>query len=195
MINRNNIVKYLIDEFYGGDPGIAAKATGHTKQQIEWWLAGTHQPHKLNVSKLIFFAAVPEFKVITEFALLRRPNEGNTLHKRLAVIFRGHERTSGLYAFYDSMANLIYLGKTDGNMLAEAYQQIKAKIPNGILPTAIAANAKRVDVVRYISAYSIPASDNADYAKHVEGLILRISKPRLNKNLGRLKPAIPIGRV
>jgi hypothetical protein len=50
------------------------------------------------------------------------------LHKRLAIILAGHENASGLYAFCDSMANLIYLGKTDGNMLSEVYQQIKAKM-------------------------------------------------------------------
>jgi hypothetical protein len=69
------------------------------------------------------------------------------------------------------------------------YQQIKTEIPDRILPKIIAAKAKR-DVVRYISAYSIPASDQADYAKHVEALILRISKPRLNKNIGNLKAAM-----
>jgi len=120
---------------------------------------------------------------------IRKPTNKVTLHKRLATILDGHENASGLYAFYDSMANLIYLGKTDGNMLGEVYQQIKAKIPNGILPKAISTEAKRLDVVRFISAYSIPTSDHADYAKHVEGLILRISKPRLNKNRGKLRAA------
>lgn len=70
-------------------------------------------------------------------------------------------------------------------MPGEVYQQIKIKIPGGILPKAISDD----DVVRYISAYSIPTSDHADYEKHVEGLILRVSKPRLNKNLGTLKTA------
>jgi hypothetical protein len=189
MTIRNDVVKYLVDEFYGGDAGTAAKATGHTKQQIDWWLNKKHQPHKTNVSRLIFFAVVPQFKIITEFKLFRRPTKAVSLHKRMATILAGHEKASGLYAFYDSMANLIYLGKTDGNMLKEAYQQIKAKIPNGTLPKAVSPKAKRLDVVRYISAYSIPSSDHADYAKHVEGLILRISKPRLNKNLGTLSPA------
>jgi hypothetical protein len=169
MVSRNDIVKYLLDEFYDGDAAKAAKATGHTKQQLEWWLAKKHQPHKAVVSRLIFFAAVPEFKVITEFALFRKPTKSVTLHKRLATILAGHEKASGVYAFYDSMANLIYLGKTDGNMHSELYQQIKTKISPGILPKAISTNAKRLDVVRYISAYSIPTSDHADYAKHVEG--------------------------
>jgi len=189
VVSRNDIVKYLVDEFYDGDAGRAAIATGHTKQQINWWLTKTHQPHKANVGRLIFFGVVPEFKVITEFALIKQPTPKTTLHKRLATILKGHEKASGLYAFYDSMANLIYLGKTDGNMLGEVYQQIRAKISAGILPKPVASDARRQDVVQYISAYSIPPSHHADYAKHIEGLILRISKPRLNKNLGALKSA------
>lgn len=189
MLSRHEIIKYLVDEYYGGDAGEAAKSTGQTKQQVEGWLDKTHQPHKRNVSRLIYFSVVPEFKVITEFALFRKPTKRVKLLRRLSIILKGHENASGLYAFYDSMANLIYLGKTDGNMLGEVYQQIKTTIPVGILPKAISKDAKRFDVVRYISAYSIPTSDHADYAKHVEGLILRISKPRLNKNLGTLQPA------
>jgi hypothetical protein len=189
MVSRNDIVEYLVEEFYDHEAAKAAKATGYTKQQLDWWLTKKHQPQKANVSRLIFFAVVPEFKVITEFALFRKPTKRVTLHRRLAIILAGHETASGLYAFYDSMANLIYLGKTDGNMLSEVYQQIKAKISAGILPKAISTDAKRQDVVRYISAYSVPTSDHADYAKHVEGLILRISKPRLNKNLGTLRSA------
>src|SRR5664280_122702 len=102
MVTRNDIVKYLLDEFYDGDAAKAAKATGHTKQQLEWWLAEKHQPHKAIVSRLIFFAVVPEFKVIAEFALFRKPTKKVTLHKRLATILAGHEKASGLCAFYDS---------------------------------------------------------------------------------------------
>jgi len=177
----------LIDEYYGGDTGAAARRTGQTRQQIEWWLKEKHQPNKKNVSRLIYFSVVPEFKVITEFALFRRPTEKVTLRKRLSLVLKGHEKASGLYAFYDSMANLIYLGKTDGNMLNEVYQQIRTQIPAGILPKAVSKTARRLDVVRYISAYSVPPSEHGDHAKHVEALILRISKPRLNKNLGALR--------
>ena len=31
MVSRNDIVKYLVDEFYSGDAGTAAKATGHSQ--------------------------------------------------------------------------------------------------------------------------------------------------------------------
>jgi hypothetical protein len=189
MVSRNQIIEYLIDEYYEGDAGVAARRTGQARQQIEWWLKRKHQPNRSNVDKLIYFSVVQKFEVVAEFAPLRRLTRV-TLHKQLSLILKGHERVSGLYAFYDSMANLIYLGKTDGNMLHEVYQQIKSKIPAGILPKAVSKTAKRLDVVRYISAYSIPTSDHADHAKHVEALILRISKPRLNKNLGALPRSI-----
>ncbi len=43
--------------------------------------------------------------------------------------------------------------------------------------------------VRYLSAYEVRKSEAGDNARHVESLILRISKPRLNKNIGTLKEA------
>jgi hypothetical protein len=76
MLSRNDIVKYLVDEFYDGDAGAAAKATGHTKQQLNWWLTKKHQPHKINVSRLIFYAVIPQFKVITEFTLQKADQDG-----------------------------------------------------------------------------------------------------------------------
>jgi hypothetical protein len=38
------------------------------------------------------------------------------IHARLARMLKGHEKASGLCAFYESMANLIYLGKSDGHL-------------------------------------------------------------------------------
>ncbi len=112
-----------------------------------------------------------------------------TVHKRLSTNLARHKKASGLYAFYDLMADLIHLGKPTATCRARCISRSKPKYSGGILPEAISDDAKRVDVVRYISAYSIPTSDHAGYAKHVEGLILRVSKPRLNKNLGSLKTA------
>jgi hypothetical protein len=45
--------------------------------------------------------------------------------------------------------------------------------------------------VKYISAYEVKIFDNFDYPKHVESLILRISKPRMNKQIGILDRAYP----
>ena len=60
MVSRNDIVEYLVEEFYDHEAAKAAKATGYTKQQLDWWLTKKHQPRKANVSKLIFFAVVPK---------------------------------------------------------------------------------------------------------------------------------------
>lgn len=56
-----------------------------------------------------------------------------------------------------------------------------------ILPRGAKQPKKKRDAIRYLSAYEVLGSDVGDNLKHVEGLILRISKPRLNKNIGKLK--------
>jgi hypothetical protein len=49
----------------------------------------------------------------------------------------------------------------------------------------------RHQVVKYISAYEVKIFENFDYPKHVESLILRISKPIMNKQIGLLDRAYP----
>jgi hypothetical protein len=88
------------------------------------------------------------------------------------------------------MANLIYIGKSDGNLLLETYAQLKAAIKKPF-PKGVRQPESRLDVVRYISAYHVQKSIFEDYAKHVESLILRISMPKLNANIGNLKKAEP----
>lgn len=46
-----------------------------------------------------------------------------------------------------------------------------------------------IEVVRYISAYDVGTVDWDDFPKHVESLVLRISKPKLNTNIGTLRKA------
>ena len=86
------------------------------------------------------------------------------------------------------MANLVYIGKSDGNLLAEIYQQLNAQVKKPF-PRGARQPEHRLDVVRYISAYYTQPSIFEDYAKHMESLILRISKPTLNANIGKLKKA------
>jgi hypothetical protein len=133
-------------------------------------------------------AFAPEFRVIAEYAPIETSGSEASVHKQLATTLKGHEKASGLFAFYDSMANLIYLGKSDGNLLAETYQQLKASVKKSF-PKGAQQPECRIDVVRYISAYYVQSSVFEDYAKHVESLILRISKPVLNSNIGKLKKA------
>jgi hypothetical protein len=48
------------------------------------------------------------------------------------------------------------------------------------------APRKLYEVVKYFSAYHVRSYGHIDYPKHVESLILRLSKPPLNENIGTL---------
>jgi hypothetical protein len=133
-------------------------------------------------------AFAPEFRVIAEYVPIQTAGSEASVHKQLAATLKGHEKASGLFAFYDSMANLVYLGKSDGNLLEETKQQLKADVKKSF-PKGVSQPESRLDVVRYISTYYVQRSDFEDYAKHVESLILRISKPVLNTNIGKLEKA------
>lgn len=189
MAKRNDLVRYLVDEYFDGDAGKAAKASGFTKQQVTNWIVGRNTPNKRTISLLLHPAIVPEFKVIAEYKVLAAGGSSKGLRKQLASMLSGHDEASGLYAFYDSMLNLIYLGKSDGNLLNECYQQLRASVRKGVFPKGAKQPGSRLDVVRYVSAYYVRGSDILDYAKHVESLVLRISKPILNKNTGKLRQA------
>ena len=97
--------------------------------------------------------------------------------------------------FYDARAQLLYVGKAT-KLLAEMNSALnrnaQISFPKGVKKR----NFKVCDLVRYVSAYNVKRMDGMDHAKHIESLILRISKPPINKNIGRLEPAHPpIGPV
>lgn len=191
MVSRKDVVRYLVNEYYGNDVGKAAKATQFTKQQIGNWMkkGGHHEPQKRNVGKLMYRTFAPGFTVITEYKPLDASGQAK-IHAQLRAMLKGHEKASGIYAFYDSMANLVYLGKTKHNLLAECYQQLGKAVQTHVFPKGAKQPKKRTDVVRYVSAYCVRDTEFEDYAKHVESLILRISKPILNTNIGKLQKAI-----
>ena len=59
-------------------------------------------------------------------------------------------------------------------------------------PKTISSPPKKIkQLVKYISVYDVAGKDHSDYPKHVESLILRIKKPKLNKQLGMLTEIIP----
>jgi hypothetical protein len=187
VANRNEIVKYLVAECFGGDIDKVCLVTGFTKQQVTWWLEDRNQPNASNVSYLMHRAFAPEFRVIAEYVPIQT-SESENIHKQITNILKGHDKASGLYAFYDSMANLVYIGKSDGNLLAETYTALKRKVDKPF-PKGARQPKCRLDVVRYISVYYTQPSIFEDYAKHMESLILRISKPALNTNIGKLEKA------
>jgi hypothetical protein len=190
VANRNEVVRYLVAECFGSDIDKVCSVTGFTKHQVTGWLEDKNQPQAGSVSFLMHRAFAPEFRVIAEYVPIGASGSEVSVRKELTTILKGYEHACGLYAFYDSMVNLIYIGKSDGNLLGETYQQLKNAV-NKSFPKGVQQPEHRLDVVRYLSAYYVQESIFEDYAKHVESLILRISKPVLNSNIGKLKKAEP----
>lgn len=187
MGTRNEVVKYLVKKYFKDDIAKAAEVSRFSRQQLSDWLFEKKTPQEANVDWLMHVAIAPEFQVIFEYAPIETSGAEASVRQQLAHLLEGREQASGIYAFYDSMANLIYIGKSDGNLLGECYTQLNRSIRDGIFPKGARQPEKRLDVVRYVSAYDVQASQFKDYAKHVESLILRISKPRLNSNIGHIE--------
>jgi hypothetical protein len=180
VANRNEIVEYVVAECFGDDIDKVCSVTGFTKQQVTGWLEHRTQPQVGNVSYLMHRAFAPEFRVIAEYVPIQTSGSEKSLRKQVANTLKGHEVASGLYAFYDSMVNLV----------SEIYQQLTAPVKKPF-PKGVRQPERRLDVVRYLSAYYVQRSIFEDYARHVESLILRISKPALNANIGKLEKAEP----
>lgn len=185
MDERNQIIKYLIDQYLQGNIEEASNLTGYTQQQLNQWTTGERTPQRQTIDYLIHKIFVPEFKVIVEFGEIDSAGE---IRSQLRSLLAGHETNSGIYAFYDGMANLLYVGKAT-NLLDECYQTIRRDVPVNFPAGIKKKPEKRYEVVKYISAYDVGASNWVDYPKHVESLILRISKPILNKQIGFLERA------
>jgi hypothetical protein len=184
------LIEYLADEFFDTDLGAFAKRTGYTKQQIDLWAKGKRKPHKATIRWLIYSTIAPEFRVVTEFAPVSIQTV-EEIRPSLRGVLGKHKDSAGVYSFYDSMCNVLYVGKASSSFLTEMYQQLRA--PLGIVfPKAVSrAPSNRWNVVKYVSAYEVPQVDHLDYPKHVESLVLRLSKPVGNKVLGRLQRSSP----
>lgn len=189
-IFESQLVDYLINEYFEKDINKFVSSTGYTKQQIETWRSGKRRPRKATVRWLLSSTIAPEFKIVSEFAEVDI-NSASEIRSKLKSALGDNHDCAGVYAFYDSMCNLFYVGKASTNLLGEMYQQLRCEL--GVsFPKAIAAAPKqRWQAVRYISAYEIPYVVHLDYPKHVEALILRLSKPVSNKVLGTLKYSSP----
>ncbi|WP_258405836.1 hypothetical protein [Shewanella sp. FJAT-51649] len=187
MEERNVMINYLINEYFNGDLDQASDLTGYTKTQLHDWITGVKHPQKQTVEFIMHKLFVPEFKVIVEYAEFEPKGD---VRPQLRNLFKGYEDRMGIYAFYDAFANLIYVGKAT-RLLDECYSAIRRDVPVKF-PTGVKKSPeKRHEVVRYISAYDVGDTQWVDYPKHVESLILRISKPILNKQIGYLEKAFP----
>lgn len=187
MNERVAVLTYLFNQFFDGKLEKMSEITGYNTSVIEAWLNGSVTPNHTTIAYIGNCIFTPEFTVVSEFYEID-PN--SPILTQLKDLYKGHEERSGIYAFYDSMANLLYVGKAS-NLLNETYSAIRrdSEIP---FPAGIKnINVQRHQVVRYISAYDVKTFDSIDYPKHVESLILRISKPRMNKQIGILEEAFP----
>lgn len=187
---ESQLVEYLVREYFHGDSGALAAQTQYSKQQVEYWLSGTHKPRRATLRWLLSTTIAPEFKVACEFVPVDFATDSE-IHKTVCEILNGYTKSGGIYAFYDSMCALVYVGKASSNLQREIYQQLCN--PLGLkFPKAVRkAPAKRWQATKYISAYTIPSVEHLDYPKHVEALFLRLAKPVGNKVLGKLSIASP----
>ncbi|WP_208410031.1 hypothetical protein [Xanthomonas arboricola] len=180
----------MIQENYKNDLDRASFKTGYSVAKIKSWISGQKTPQKVTVSYFLQCALVPEFKVIAEY---KEFDSSAAVQGQLKKILGEHAKDPGIYAFYDSFGSLVYIGKAKC-LLAEINsalgRSVTINFPKGVkrLPET------RKEVVRFISAYDVGATEWGDYPKHVESLILRISKPILNKNIGSLGKAFKMPR-
>jgi len=187
MNQRCIVVKYLLEQHFDNNIDEMSEATGYSPKTIQDWILGNVVPNISTITLIQGIIFTPEFTVIQEFYEI---NGSDKILSQLKKMYNGHEQRSGIYAFYDSMANLLYVGKAT-NLLDETYSALRRDseifFPAGIKNRTV----MRHQVVKYISAYEVKIFDNFDYPKHVESLILRISKPRMNKQIGILDRAYP----
>lgn len=188
MNQRCVVVQYLLEQHFDNDIEKMAEASGYLPKAIKEWTDGVVIPNHTTISILQSLVFTPEFSVVHEFYEI---DANKPILTQLKLMYEGHEHRSGIYAFYDSMANLLYVDKAK-NLLGETYAALRkdAEIyfPAGIKNKTV----MRHQVVKYISAYEVKIFENFDYPKHVESIILRISKPTMNKQIGILDKANPI---
>lgn len=184
-MKKSTLIKYINENYFDNDHRKFSQTTGCPTAQIKSWKNGQVKPTDNTINYIFNCIFTPEFKVIVEFAEF---DSERPIKTQLRQILNPHQNDSGLYAFYDSMANLIYLGKAT-KLLEESYDAIHRKVhirfPGGINRVP----GKRHELIKYISYYQVQLFRDFDYPKHVESLILRISKPILNKNIGGLEQA------
>lgn len=187
---ESQLVEYLVNQYFGGDRVEFAERSGYYKGQVDNWIEAKTKPQKATMRWLLSSAIAPEFRVAVEFKHVDFDNVED-IRPALRKMLGAHQKHSGVYAFYDSMCSVVYVGKASSGFLGEMYQQLKG--PLGVtFPKAVkGAPARRWQVVKYVSAYEIPAVDHLDYPRHVESLVLRLSKPIGNKVLGSLQRSKP----
>lgn len=181
---RREFFRYIFHEYFKGDYKLFFDATGYTAVYARNWMT-TQTPRKATLDYILHCHFAPEFEIVCEFQELDGEKKVQT---QLKEFLGSHANLPGIYAFYDARAQLLYLGKA-GKLLQEVTQAL-LKPAVTVMPAGIRnKECRRGDLVTYLSAYHVPGSSHRDHPKHVESLLLRISKPPLNKQIGKLSKA------
>lgn len=182
-----SVIKFAIKRHFENDINLASIATGYSTQQIKSWLEGKRKPRDTTVDYFLSIAMITEFEAVCEYYEF---DSTYPIKPQVRKMLNGHHEYPGLYAFYDSIGRPLYIGKAT-NLEAEIISALSRGVENISFPKGITAPKRRSELVKFISAYNVGNYSHIDYPKHVESLILRISKPLLNKNIGTITKAIP----
>ena len=187
---ESQLVRYLEQQFFKGDTKRFAEHVNCTESQIKSWRDGKQKPQKQTIKWMLSASFAPEFRIACEFEPVHLISV-KEITPELKRALKTHGGKAGVYAFYDSMCNVIYIGKASKSLAVEMCQQLKGSL-GVVFPKAVSdAPSKRWQATSFVSAYEIPAVEHMDYQKHVESLVLRISKPIGNKALGNLQRSTP----
>ncbi len=179
------LIDYLVSEYFEDDEKRFGTQTNYTLQQIRSWRSGAKKPHAATLRWLLSTTLAPEFSVACEFKKVKL-NAKSDISSQLDQALGAHGSKCGVYAFYDSMCNVIYVGKASTSLKSEMYQQLRLKLGINFPKAVKSSPTERWEATAYVSAYEIPSVEHLDYPKHVESLTLRLSKPVGNKVLGTL---------
>lgn len=187
---ENELIGYVFKNYYSSDIKKLSNITGYTKQQLEQWISGTRKPRLTTMRYILSKTIAPEFSVVCELEPVQFVDKAD-IRPQLQKVLGEHHKKCGIYAFYDSACGLYYIGKASTSLIVEMAQRLGNKV--GLkFPKLVKQHPKeKWQVVRYVSAYEIPEVEHIDYQKHVEALLLRISKPIDNIQIGSLSYSKP----
>jgi hypothetical protein len=186
--DNNATIRFAVENYFDGNISQAAERTGYTQSQIKKWINDEIRPHVDTTRYFMSIALIPEFTIVCE----HHPFDGTeSISGQLKGMLNGHHNSPGIYVFYDSLCEPLYLGKARTSLQTEITSALNRPVSLSYPKTISPPPAKVKELVKYISAYDVAGKEHSDYPKHVESLVLRIRKPKLNKQLGTLTKLIP----
>jgi DNA-binding XRE family transcriptional regulator len=191
-----SLLEALQEEYGAVTQSVLAKALGVTQPTISNWVNGG-EPSKKNLKMLVEYFrnhhAITLIKPLIEFQSIEPCRSGNewrfspdaSVVENLKTKLKGKH---GLYIYYSSTGESLYLGKTEASLYAEAKQRLKAKPNRPVFQPVKGYHLQMGAMARFISAYevTIPAA-----VKNLESFMLRaFSNDLRNRNGGNFKLAM-----